>query len=143
MVRASATFLARPGWYDRNPINRHQRYLGTGITPHTATERWTYTVGANKKAWLELLIAQVQRATAATTAGIPQVSIFFTPSGGSETSLVWSWERGNAVGNKCTMVASGVGILGSGDIIRSTTFDDSTGGTMDYAAIAKITEFDA
>jgi len=143
MVRASATFLARPGWYDRNPVRLFQYYKGDGVAPHSSTLRWTYTVPAGKKAWVELLVNRVKRSGAATTPDAVLSQIYLTPYGGSISTLLYVFFNSNTLGAGDTIIVPASMMLGAGDVLSAYTQDASTGGLVDYLVSAKITEFDA
>jgi len=134
--------VARPDWYDRNPVVQNNYYTGV-VVPHTETERWTYTVPAGKKAMVEHLSLFMRRTTAPTTVGLAALIIYYRPSSGGETILCGiefsdataETYRALALGHNITMLA--------GDRLRAATFDLSTGGYVKYVAAAKVVEFDA
>jgi len=134
---------SRLAWYDRNPTNRYQYFLGTNLTPHAITQRWTYTVPTGKKALLELAWVLCRRMTAATTAGRPYSVIDYQPYGGTEAALLMAEVVTNNVAETSEKQLGQSIIMNPGDLIRGLTVDDSTGGNCDYRLIAKITEFDA
>jgi len=143
MVKASPTVLARPAWYDRNPLTRWQTYIGSNVGPHAETTRWTYTVPAGKKATVELTYLYVRRASAPTTASQISVDVKFTPSGGSAATVVRA-ETFTAVTTDVISITNPIAMfLGVGDVLAVTSSDASTGGTVNYILTAKITEFDA
>jgi len=143
MVRVGFPGGPRLEWYDRNPSTQLLWYGGAGIAPHGLIARATYTVPTGKKAFLEYGIVVAIRATAPTTAGRVTTQITITPSGGSAagflvirwTSAVLDYHESMNVGN--------AGALAAGDMIQVMTADLSTGGTLDYSAGVKLTEFSA
>jgi len=145
MVRVGTpSAVARPDWYDRNPIPTNL-YWDAETGPHAATERWTYTVPSGKKALVEVLQCVVKRTVAATTPLTPYTRISYTPSGGTERSLLTAilLSAENAVKDK---MESGIGAtltMFVGDRIRAMSADAGTGGTCFYLAAGKVTEFDA
>lgn len=144
MVRVGTpSAVARPDWYDRNPVTRFRAWNAVNLAPHTSTQRWTYTVPAGKKAQLELVQVKVMRATAPTTPGYAYANIRFTPSGGSVDTLIQATIRTGTVGDTDQTVLGVCGVLQAGDTIEANSADGSTGGTIDYFATLKITEFDA
>jgi len=144
MVRVGTpSAVARPEWYDRNPGVNLRSYNGSHIAPHALAERWNYTVPAGKKAFIENFEVFIQRETAATTVGHPLAQLALTPSGGSKTVMVLLWELSNTVGEHKAVFAGQGGVLLAGDRIVGETYDDSSGGYMNFIIIAKIMEFDA
>jgi len=143
MVRVGTpSAVARPEWYDRNPIHRLYGYSGN-LAPHSVTTRWTYTVPAGKKAFLELAAVHHIKTAAATTVVNSYSSILITPSGGSLTELIAAQIYTNAVGDKDRAETGHAAVLLAGDIIQFNTYNGDTGGTVWHRGVAKITEFDA
>jgi len=144
MVRVGTpSAVARPDWYDRNPISKNDNYDILDITPHSTTTRLTYTVPAGKKAMLEILQATVRRRTAATTLGRAYALWQFTPSGDLTKILLFSRVEDNTVGAKDDHALGTTMAMYAGDRIDGNTYDGSTGGTCDYTLSYKITEFNA
>jgi len=144
MVRVGTpSAVARPAWYDRNPISRIDHYWGLTVAPHALTTRLTYTVPAGKKAILEALQVRCIRRTAATTVGLVYAVAYITPSGASEKELLDCYLFTNNVGDKDGQALQGTVTLFAGDVLGLKTYDGSTGGTVDYFLAYKLTEFDA
>jgi len=145
MVRVGTpSAVARPAWYDRNPVVAgHSYFAVTG--PHTYTTRFTYTVPAGKKAMVEVMHANVKRVTAPTTGGYAGIYFAFTPSGGTLTIILRA-ELTSADAAAKDKESASIGssmTLKAGDTIDAATQDLSTGGTIYYGIDMKITEFDA
>lgn len=138
----SSQFASRPDYFDRNPIIRWQQYVAAGIAPHGGTVRWTYTVPAGKKAYLENGFMQTRRDSVAAPAGQALASIRYTPNGGTIARFAATDVSTNAVGDKDAVVLGPLALLMVGDVVDSLTQDGSTGGVMTHIATAKITEFD-
>jgi len=134
---------AKETWHDRNPVQRLQSYSVAAVAPHGLTERWTYTVPAGTKTALEIALLMVTRDAAATTVGLARATIFYTPSGGSEEALLDAALLTNTVGDQDRAILGASAVLLPGDLIRATTIDASTGGTINYVLTAKIVDFDA
>lgn len=111
-------------------------YEATGVTPHSETTRATYTVVANTYCYVWNSLLFVKRNTAATVAGTFGAK-FQVLIGGTEIILVnVVHSTSNTVGAYDKMIVP-LGIwLRPGDMIRVTTFDTSTGGTVDYTLFA-------
>jgi hypothetical protein len=135
---------ARPQWFDRNPTSIIKAYNNT-LAPHGATERWTYTVPANRRALIELLQCGAKRISVAGTPAAVQVYVKVTPNGGSDTYTLYAdlTSADNAIGSKEALSSQGTIALEAGDLIHGSTSDGSTTGTVEYVLTAKITEFDA
>jgi len=144
MVRVGTpSAVARPAWYDRNPISRVDSASADGVTPHGATDRLTYTVPAGKKALIEQADAKIWRQTAATTAGEVFVAFTVTPGGGSQQFVMRDAFFTNAVNDSAKLSMSPNMTLKAGDVFTIATFDGSTGGTTRYRLGYKLTEYDA
>ena len=130
-------------WYDRNPIGVVKRYEANAV-PHGLTTRWTYTVPANKKAFVETLCCNLTRVTVATAVGIVEAYISW-----AETAIATSYSmlKGvlftNVIGDKDRASIGHGFILLEGHTIRGVTADASTDGTVNFHLATKITEFDA
>jgi len=135
--------MARPTWYDRNPISRAYAYTATNVSPHAEAQRITYTCPSGKKAVAELLQASVFRRTAATTPVYGSAYIELQPSGGTLVVILLARVVTNDVKDKDDAFLSGSIVLASGDSLQGFTADASTGGACDYKLCMKITEFDA
>jgi hypothetical protein len=142
-MRTGQPIISRPAWYDRNPIVKCDSWLGTSTAPHAETERWTYTVPAGKKAFLETLSMRMQRSSAASTGGTAVAWVGVYPSGGVPKYLAFCAIVTNTVGDKDSSIVGQAIVMKAGDIIRARTSDLSTGGAIDYFLAYKITEFDA
>jgi len=135
-------YVARPAWYDRNPTPINAWYEAD-TTPHAETERWTYTVPAGKKGFVEFLSLYARRYLVATALLAAFGIIYYRPSGGTERKLTQVYLYDNTLGKETSQVI-GQGItMGPGDRIRGTTLDNSTGGGITFFLTMKGTEFDA
>lgn len=143
-MRTGQPIIGRPAWYDRNPSSIMLSWDGI-VTPHGATERWSYTVPAGKKAMVEALQCAVRRVTTATNPGPAWMRVYVKPAGASEQTLLLAFlsTTDNTVGSRmeCSIGASLT--LFPGDQIRAVSFDLSDSGTILYLASAKLTLFDA
>jgi len=92
---------------------------------------------------VELLQAQITRATAATTAGIPRAYWVHWKGATDYDNILWAELRGNNVGDKDKAQVGQSLILLAGEKLQGYTQDSSNGGTCDFFLAYKITEFDA
>jgi hypothetical protein len=134
--------IARPAWHDRNPTSKTY-YFCADASPHSITERFSYTVPSGKKAMVEVLSCRVERRTAATSPSSVLAAFHFTPSGGTGNYILRAIIYTNNVGDKEHQALGTTLILCTGDTIKAYTYDGSTGGTCEHLLTMKITEFDA
>ena len=134
---------ARSSEYDRTPAVKAIFYQASGVAPHIATSRASYTVPAGRKARVTSYKLQTDRATAATTAGKVGVYALYTPSGQGALTVRLSYSLSNTVGFTDEINSPGFDILLPGDVLAIYTVDASTGGTMNYDLAVNILEFDA
>ena len=138
-----AQVLRTVPWYDRNPKSVFKRYSATDVAPHAQTLRWTYTVPKGKKAFVEYMGIRIERITAAGTPAEVIVCIDLEIEGLASMSFMIAVLVTNNVGDTDRDSIGQSLILNAGEVLRSYTTDLSTGGTMRYLTVAKITEFDA
>ena len=134
---------ARPSPGDRNPSNKVPAYAATGVAPAVATSRATYTVPAGRKADVETILLQINRATAAGTPGLFQGYLQYTPSGGSAVTIASTQSITNTVGQGDEVNEAPSLTLLAGDNIQLWTVDASTTGTVNYTLSVVLTEYDA
>lgn len=133
---------AKREWFDRNGVTGGGQYNTTGIIPHSETARVSYTVPANKKAFVCGMSGLVYRAIAATTPGLYTIE-FFCGHGINNYELGWLMDNSNTVGvNKSMIIPSGI-VLMPQDTLTIYTSDLSTGGQLGFFIGATWIEFDA
>lgn len=142
MKLTTGTSSGRAAYYDRNPLDVVNQYIAA-IAPASLTVRWTYTVPAARKAYVESAFNLCIRETVATTAGDAWSEVTVTPNGGANTFLGAAVFNGNVVGNQGQSSLGSVGLLQAGDALIGKTLDNSSGGTVQFAVASKATEFDA
>lgn len=134
---------ARPTYYDRNPANQ-TKYNNTGaVAPHGATQRWTYTVPAGKKAFIEQIMTSIIRSTVAAPVGTTLNEVDLIPNGGGVNILSLRYMNTNGVNDNTDLHLTNLGEINAGDQINALDVDTSTGGTVTFVKTAKIQEFDA
>jgi len=141
-IKSPGKYVARPAWYDRNPVSRNGYFAGAS-GPHAITTRLTYTCPAGKKAILEVMQARVDREIVATTPNYAQAIFEFEPAGGTAYYLLAARILTNNVGDKERAELGGNLTMYPGDVLRGRTVDVSTGGQCAYQLSYKLTEFDA
>lgn len=142
-MRISSPATARLEWYDRNPKTIAKEYFATGVAPHSATVRWTYTVPTGRKFRVEWMQEQIYRNTDPTTVGLTTAALEITPNGGSLENLAYYWGEVAAAGGNAVYHQEPALTLQTGDEFDISTNDASVGGTMEYLLSMKGTEFDA
>lgn len=129
---------ARAQAYDRNPAMTDRGNLNTAIAPHGVTNRWTYTVPANTLIQLTTGFICMERVTAAAPVSTYVIQIV----GPNGNAILQERSRKNAVGDHFSQ-ASFFGMFAlAGDQVIGQTFDNSTGGTIDYSSGIGIVQFD-
>ena len=136
--RALREELARVEWYDRNPIQTSVSYLASNVPPHEWTLRSSYTVPSGRKALLCGCHMIIRRRTAPTTAGD-----FYAESYCFGTGVACIHSSSGVVGGGESISMGCWAVAEEGEDVTIETWDDSTGGAVDYSLLVSITEFDA
>ncbi len=137
---------------DRNPTIIQIRFFGVA-GPHGEAVRWSYTVPAMRKAFINNAFSFLRIVTVAAPAGFRLSQIFadlnpvlgppVVPSADRAfLTFAFLGENDNTIGNHADRNISDAGFLIAGLTIIATTHDVSTGGTVGYDLTALITEFD-
>jgi hypothetical protein len=142
-VRLGGRAVARPDYYDRNPVQKIYSFETVEEPPHAATDRISYTCPSGKKAMVELLHMELTRWTAATTLNWAEVFCLLKPSGGDLEELCHIYFYSNTPNDSKTWDSGTPILLLPGDQIVLGTCDESTGGSFHYNLSAKIVEFEA
>lgn len=143
MRKGMAQGIARPTYYDRNPVAKAFTYDAAAVAPHAQTTRWTYTVPAGKKAQLQTSTFMLERDAAAAPAGYTRSQIVYTPSGGGNFAIyVVEFVNAGVDANRSSNIGLGMTLL-AGDQLISQTQDGSTGGSVAYVVGSTLQEFDA
>ena len=104
----------------------------SGTAPHTSTLRLTFTVPDGRYFTIENITLGVRRATAASTAGVPETTMYLTMPGGSARVLRSVSITGNTVGTSSVTQFPGRITIPTASTITVYTVDTSTGGTCDF-----------
>lgn len=140
-MRISSYAVARPAYYDRNAVGGRQRYVAT-VAPHAQTTRWTVTIAAGKKCFVEQAAVRIGTTTLPTVGGLVGCGID-TYDGTTYTTTAYSQFTSNTTTlqyglNVCPTIPT----VYAGESITAYTVDNSTGGTVQYIADTKYTIFD-
>lgn len=128
---------------ERDPLQVVKGYHAAGVAPHGVTQRWLYTVPADRKAIVSLVNCSLVRDSHTGTHLRAGAVILITPNGGAATGVLEA-QIGLHLDNELDTVAAAGDIwLHAGDAIDCHTFDTSSAGTISYALSMVATEFDA
>ena len=136
-MKVTSYAVARPSYYDRNSSAATATYADTAA-PHGETTRWTATIAAGKKQFVEFTRCSVYRLTAPSTASVYEGRIYV-----SGTQFTGAVETSGVVGTLESVTLTGAITLYPGDIIYAATYDLSTGGTVFFSVGYRSTQFDA
>lgn len=139
------SIISSGAYWDRAGVTRLLVYDADGVAPHVQTIRATRTVPSGSIARVEAGFVRLCRATVATTPGtsargfcrMVRSSVSY-PYAGLDLDASTA---GNVAGFAKSIATPGCGILIAADQLDLTTRDDNTGGTVNYASMAKMTEF--
>lgn len=141
-MKVSSFAVARPAYYDRAATSGVSVYGAVNISPHGETTRFTVTIAAGRKAFIEQARFTVQRITIATTNNAIGM-IFRNTSGASYTDLIYVSEYIAAVGASVTQGTTGQSTLYAGEVLAALSSDGCTAGALNYFLNCKYTTFDA
>ena len=124
----------------RKGIQRIDRitYNATGLAPHTVTLRGSITIPTGTYGYLQFVGGSTVRTSTATTAGIAEIYVTLTPSGGTEVDVWRIGFTGTAVGSRGAAFNNPGLMLGAGDVLKVYTVDSSTGGACDYRIFVEV-----
>lgn len=134
----------RAVYYDRNPADISLGFSGTDVVPHAETQRASYTVPTDKKAFLEQGITDMVRTAAAGTPGQSITFMQHTPDGGSAISYLQArlTPNFNSIGDRDKQLVGTSLLILEADLLEIVTQDLAVTGTVTYATALKLTEFD-
>ena len=127
----------------RGPVAKPFVYSTNSIAPHSATQRWAYTVPTSRRALCQTSFLQIIRQTAAGASAGVYTFIDLTPNGGSTTQIANMQFISNTVGASVQSGGCSGLDIGAGDVVSGYTGDNSTTGTMMYSNEACFIEYDA
>lgn len=114
---------------DRNAERVLKSYNELGVSPHTVTERVSYTVPAGRVAEIDVIDICMVRYTLPTTSGRFEVSVNIYPGGGSPVLVARRHTATNTAFEGIMEHLTGPLLLYEGDIISVSTWDTSTDGS--------------
>ena len=140
-MRVSSFAVARPAYYDRSATSLIKSF-GSVVAPHGATTRWTTTVSAGTKAFIENTHGYVDRQTVAAP-GLNVVLWVRITSGADTATILFARSDQSAVGPLLDRSVAGAITLYAGEVFEGLTIDSSTGGTCNFSLSTKLTTFTA
>jgi hypothetical protein len=136
-MRVGSFAVARPSYYDRNAVSTTQQY-GVDLAPHATTTRWTATVAAGKKQFVEFARTSIYRTSVASVGSLYEDRVRI-----AGINFLTSTSSTNTVGAFVQQTVTGAITLYEGDVIIADTYDLSTGGTVFHTIGYRATQFDA
>ncbi len=130
-------------WYDRNPLDVSINWTLNGAIPHVNTLRASYTVPANRSAFLTGINGEMRRITPATGTGYHRMQYKIDPVAGGLRAFLQLTGRGEAEDDGVFLMLSPQMILVAGDTVTIYSTDTSPDGVVAYEASFVISEFDA
>lgn len=141
-MRVGSFAVARPAYYDRNATSVRNRY-NAAVAPAGFTTRWTATVGAGKKAYVDQAVAWINTSTLPTGSGYSRAYVETTDgTTGVVVCVAQMFTSTTAYTSDVDKATTSI-TLYAGFVITSLTADGSTGGTIQYLLDAQYTQFDA
>lgn len=141
-MKVTSYAVARPAYYDRNATSGLAVYGAVNIAPHGETTRFTVTVAAGRKAFIEQSRFTAMRIVAATVLNANTL-VFRNTSGATYVDLLYEAKHVLSVGDNLTQGTTGQSTLYAGEALSALTSDSSTGGSWNYYLNCKYTTFDA
>jgi hypothetical protein len=140
MILGNSGF-AGAGQGSQGGVAKLNSYSTNGVAPHSATQRWSYTVPTAKRADCNTSLEQIVRQTAAGAASNYYIFIDQTPNGGSTVQIASLQGISNTVG--ASVNSNGcIGAHGeAGDVFTGNTGDNSTTGTLMLTVQAGFIEY--
>jgi hypothetical protein len=142
-MRIYGTSTIRPFYLDRNAATRVNGYAATGVAPHAATSRWSYTVPAGRAAQLGPYSISSSRDTVAAAVGTVWNYVNISPAAGGSIAVNLLSLINNTLYAQQQVQVGLSGTIFAGDTVQGFTSDNSTGGAISYVNSIAIAEYDA
>jgi len=139
-MKIASYAVARPAYYDRNASSYLGVYDTGGVAPHGATTRITITLAANRKLLVEAVVFTLTKA--AVSAPVSEAAIYSYVVGSTAVPLTRVASSSNVTNTVVTNQSNASFTVFGGETYQIGTYDGSTGGTNNYVAGAKGTQFD-
>jgi len=142
-MRVSSFAVARPAYYDRNATRGRARYSNPFTAPHAQTARWTVTIAAGTKAFVETAVASIVSEANPSVVGFQRVQFGTDSTSAFSDVLIISQYTSLTLKPIISANCPTQFTLYAGQTLAAYTQDSSTGGTAEYAASTQYTVFDA
>ena len=142
-MKVTSYAVARPMYWDRNAVETSSTYTPADLAPHAETTRFTVTIAAGRKTFMDTAFIQIARTSAYASLGEARVGMFVTPSGGGLTCIMRQSIITTAVYTYQQFTMGGSVLMTAGTVLNATTADGSVGGLVSYQAHAHYIAFDA
>lgn len=139
-MRISSYAVARPTYYDRAPLTRSSQYSST-LAPHAYTARFTVTIAAGYKAYVENAYCLVISYTAATAASDCYSGVGTITDDVASSYVANAQILGITTGLSSINSSSSVALLNPGNQFIGFTANLNTGGTILHTISVKYTLF--
>jgi hypothetical protein len=141
-MKVSSFAVARPAYYDRAAITKNLAYGAANVAPHANTTRFTYTVPAGRKMFVESACVASFRDTAAAVVGQQFMNVVMY-DGTTYCNLIANYYYTTALGAVQNQILGNSATVYAGHQVIGATWDFSTGGTQDLRLSVKGSEYDA
>lgn len=142
-MKVGNLLASRPNWYDRNPSAFGFNSVRQAVAPAAPTQRFNYTVPANKKAIVEAGVASICRLTAAGVVGNVGADLTYAFNTGGTAYMPIAWAVNNSLGIMTRADMSLQTLMLAAETITGNDRDESTGGTCTIIISLKLTQYDA
>ncbi len=146
MVTQRTIQLARPTFYDRNPLDVVKNgTVDVGAVTRAQTSDWAYTVPTGKKAFMDSAVAVVVENAAVATNARANAYIRLTPSGAGAVDFIVIFLPSGANAQAQQNVFGGSLTVLAGDVVSglSLSNNNAVGSDVWVEEAAKFTEYDA
>jgi len=134
---------ARTLWHDRTITPVNQSYDAGAVASHTLTVRWTYTVPASTKTFVQAALIDILNRSAVAGTGISQARINATTAPLAALAIARAAvAHAVAENTNHSNVGSDILLLAS-DILEATTEQTVATTQVNYFITAKLAEFAA
>lgn len=126
---------------DRNPIFPHKAFNAEISEPDATTQRFTYTVPANRRAIVHDIWTYIQRTD--TNASIAVAGIYVQVVHNTVSyQLIYNMLYDNNIGARAPLSVNPEFVMEAGDQLNAYTVSDGDGGKIVCSLSATITEYD-
>lgn len=141
-MKVTSYAVARPAFYDRSSLSG-RKASNVVVAPHAVTTRFTYTVPAARKAFVETAFVKYNQVTLPTVTGLVVNSVQNSDGITASTNVSMSVNSSIATLTALTLFTTGNCTVFAGETISDLTYDGSTGGTIQFTSDCRYVEFDA